>query len=160
MMMEGPGAGQVGAPTSGLHGVHGTKGSIRSQQPGRRPALGCPWPPVGSEACSSPLASPPSPTHGATGWLLADPGVQLLLPDFSPGALPHQAAGLCDLRHFWAPQLRRDPPTQNSSRTPGPKTWGDKAIAVGRCPPWGGRPGNGLGTPTLHAGMALGGLGD
>lgn len=69
---------------------------------------GKPWlwvPFLGFQACFSPLASTPSPTHRAPWWLLADPGVQLLLSDLSPGALPHQTAGLCDLRGSRLPQL-------------------------------------------------------
>lgn len=57
------------------------------------------------EACFSPLASPPCPTHRAPWWLLTNPGVQLLLSDLSARALPYQAAGLCDLGGFWAPHM-------------------------------------------------------
>lgn len=69
------------------------------------PNPGCPVAFLGLQACFSPLASPPNPTHRTPWWLLADPGVQLLLSDLSPGALPHQTAGLCDLRGSRTPQL-------------------------------------------------------
>lgn len=109
-MMEGPWSGAGGGvPTSGLQHPLGSPlykgGSSWSQWPGRHPTPGCRPPPLGFKACFSPLASPLCPTHRSTGWLLTDPGVQLLLSNLSTGALPHQAAGLCDLRGFRAPQV-------------------------------------------------------
>lgn len=145
---------RAGDPHEDGEAGSGAGGCSRSWAPwcprSQREGPGETWSPPASRGLSglpSPLASPRSPTHWAARRLLADSGVQLLLPDLAPRALAHQPAGLGDLGHFWAPQLRCDPPTQSSSRTPGPKTWGGKAIATDRCPPVGHEPGEWAGHP-------------